>query len=132
MSPETEDRLWRTFERRPDECSGCYVTSEKLERLAKWARRRPAVAGLLAALLVVLLLGTGASTFFAVRAGIARDRAEVRELEAVSAGKAAGSAGQEAGQTELLVGAVRRRLPGEFGRSRIAAQPLGEVRREIA
>jgi WD40 repeat protein/tetratricopeptide (TPR) repeat protein len=68
----------------------------ELERLAKWARRRPAVAGLLAALLVVLLLGTGFSSFFAVRAGLARDRAELRELEAVSASKAAVSASQAA------------------------------------
>jgi WD40 repeat protein/tetratricopeptide (TPR) repeat protein/tRNA A-37 threonylcarbamoyl transferase component Bud32 len=70
----------------------------ELERLAKWARRRPAIAGLLAALLVALLAGAGASAFFAVRAGIARDKAELREKDAVNATRAAVSAGKEAGE----------------------------------
>jgi tRNA A-37 threonylcarbamoyl transferase component Bud32 len=39
-----------------------------LGRLAKWARRRPAVAALLAAVLLALAGGTGISTYFAVDA----------------------------------------------------------------
>jgi serine/threonine protein kinase len=39
-----------------------------LERGWRWCRRNPAVAALLAAVMLVLVLGTGFSTFFAVRA----------------------------------------------------------------
>jgi hypothetical protein len=39
-----------------------------LERLAKWARRQPAVATLLAAVLVLLIAGISVSTFFALDA----------------------------------------------------------------
>jgi WD40 repeat protein/tetratricopeptide (TPR) repeat protein len=68
----------------------------ELERLAKWARRRPAVAGLLAALLVALVAGTGVSMVFAIRAGIARDKAEWREKDAVIASEAALGARKDA------------------------------------
>jgi hypothetical protein len=47
------------------------------ERSWRWCRRNPAVAGLLAAVFGVLLLGTAVSTFFAVRAS--------REAEAARA-----------------------------------------------
>jgi hypothetical protein len=40
-----------------------------LERLAKWARRRPAIAASLAALLVAMLGSAAATTYFAFRAG---------------------------------------------------------------
>jgi WD40 repeat protein/serine/threonine protein kinase len=46
----------------------------ELERLWMWARRRPAVAGLIAALFLTLIAGSIVSTVFAVRAGgFARD-----------------------------------------------------------
>jgi len=38
----------------------------ELERVWKWARRRPAIAGLAAAVVVTLLLGTGVSTYLAL------------------------------------------------------------------
>src|SRR5262245_17970025 len=47
----------------------------RLERGLKWARRNPAVAGLLAALLLVLLLGIGVSVKFATDARNERDEA---------------------------------------------------------
>jgi serine/threonine protein kinase/WD40 repeat protein/Flp pilus assembly protein TadD len=57
----------------------------ELERLWMWARRRPATAGLVAALFLCLLAGSVISTVFAVRAdGFARD-AELREKEATTA-----------------------------------------------
>jgi WD40 repeat protein len=63
-----------------------------LGRAARWARRRPAVAGLLAAAAVLLLGGTAVSTYFAVDArGRARDadrarqQAEANERDAVEA-----------------------------------------------
>ena len=61
----------------------------ELERLWMWARRRPAMAGLVAALFLCLLAGSVVSTVFAVRAdGFARD-AESREKDATVARDAA-------------------------------------------
>ncbi|HEX5271988.1 MAG TPA: hypothetical protein VFW33_15935, partial [Gemmataceae bacterium] len=61
---------------------------DTLERAWRWARRRPAVAGLLVALAVALLAGTALSTYFAVGAGrradearAARDRADQQSAE---------------------------------------------------
>jgi WD40 repeat protein/tetratricopeptide (TPR) repeat protein len=57
----------------------------ELERLWMWARRRPATAGLVAALFLCLLAGSVVSTVFAVRAdGFARE-AELREKDATTA-----------------------------------------------
>src|SRR5262249_20603867 len=54
----------------------------ELEKLWMWARRRPAIAGLVAALSLCLLAGSVVSTVFAVRAdGFAR-AAALRENEA--------------------------------------------------
>jgi WD40 repeat protein len=53
-----------------------------LERAAKWARRNPAVAVLLAAVLFSLLLGTSAATFFALRASHSADEARSKADEA--------------------------------------------------
>jgi serine/threonine protein kinase/WD40 repeat protein len=62
------------------------------DRLVKWARRRPAVAGLLGALLVTLAAGAAVSTYFAFEereqaraAGTARDKALVAQGEARAA-----------------------------------------------
>src|SRR5262245_28428161 len=61
----------------------------ELEKLWMWARRRPAIAGLVAALLLCLLVGSVVSAVFAVRAdGFARDAA-LREKDATSARDAA-------------------------------------------
>jgi serine/threonine protein kinase/WD40 repeat protein/Flp pilus assembly protein TadD len=57
----------------------------EVEKLWMWARRRPAIAGLVAALFLCLIAGSVVSTVFAVRAdGFARD-AELREKDATSA-----------------------------------------------
>ncbi len=47
-----------------------------LERGWRWCRRNPAIAGLLAALVAVLLLGSGTATLFGVRAIQEAERAE--------------------------------------------------------
>ena len=61
----------------------------ELERMWMWARRRPALAGLAAALVLCLLAGSVVSTVFAFRANeFARDAAD-REREANSARDAA-------------------------------------------
>src|SRR5581483_1774969 len=61
----------------------------ELERLWMWARRRPAMAGMVAALFLCLLAGAVVATALAVRAdGFARN-AEAREKEATAARDAA-------------------------------------------
>jgi serine/threonine protein kinase len=47
-----------------------------VERAVKWARRRPAVTGLLASLALTLMLGVAISTYFAVRASRQATEAE--------------------------------------------------------
>jgi WD40 repeat protein len=54
----------------------------RLERAALWARRNPAVAGLLAAVAVSLLLGASAATYFGVRATHKADLAEQEKQRA--------------------------------------------------
>jgi WD40 repeat protein len=56
-----------------------------LERAWRWARRRPAVAGLLLALVVALLSGTGLSTYFALEASHRAEQAEWQEHQASEA-----------------------------------------------
>src|SRR5205823_3565633 len=56
--------------------------SSVLERTIKWARRRPAVAGLAGALLVVALLGFGLVTWKWNEATAERDRAQQAERDA--------------------------------------------------
>lgn len=60
-----------------------------MERMWKWARRRPALAGLIAAVVLAVLAGTGVSTFFGFqaqqRAGEAKKAsAEARHAAAVA------------------------------------------------
>lgn len=64
----------------------------RVERCWRWCRRHPAVAGLASLAVLLLLFGTGFSTFFAIQAGAsakaerkAREDAEVKEAKAVAA-----------------------------------------------
>src|SRR5262245_29497184 len=92
---ELADDLQRFLDGRP-------ITARRateLEKLRMWARRRPAIAGLVAALVLCLLAGSVVSAVFAVRAdGFARDAA-LREKEATSARDAARRHADEAEQT---------------------------------
>jgi len=54
----------------------------RLPRLWRWCRRRPLVAGLLAGLLITLIGGAAASTYFAARATKSAALAEARAAEA--------------------------------------------------
>jgi hypothetical protein len=60
-----------------------------LERLGKWARRRPAVAALTAAVAAALLLGAGVASYFAAdayrQAGLATDRENTANTERAKA-----------------------------------------------
>lgn len=57
----------------------------ELERMWMWARRRPATAGLIAALSLCLLAGTVVSNVFAARARASARAAQLREAEATAA-----------------------------------------------
>jgi WD40 repeat protein/predicted Zn-dependent protease len=54
----------------------------ELERVWKWAKRRPAVAGLLAALVLALTGGTAVSLYYAFKAEERAHTAEARRIEA--------------------------------------------------
>lgn len=68
----------------------------EVERLWKWARRRPAVAGLIAALFLCLVAGSVISTAFALRANRFALAAELREKDANAARDAARRSAAEA------------------------------------
>jgi hypothetical protein len=53
-----------------------------IERVAKWARRNPALAGAVVAVAAVLLLGTGASLYFAFDASRQAEKAKENEAAA--------------------------------------------------
>jgi WD40 repeat protein/tRNA A-37 threonylcarbamoyl transferase component Bud32 len=61
----------------------------KAERAARWARRKPAVAGLAAALVVALTAGVVGTTLFAVEAGSEAGRANAKAAEAERQARAA-------------------------------------------
>jgi transposase/tRNA A-37 threonylcarbamoyl transferase component Bud32 len=61
----------------------------RLERAWKWVRRNPALAGALSAVALVLLLGAGISTYFAVDAAWQAEEARKSEDQAVRDEKAA-------------------------------------------
>jgi len=54
----------------------------RAEKLYRWCRRNPAVAGLQAALAVTLLVGTTVSTFFAIQSESQREQAEKNQRDA--------------------------------------------------
>jgi hypothetical protein len=59
--------------------------ADRWEKTAKWVRRNPVVAALLAAVVVLLLSGTGVSLYFAVDASNQADTARRNEADAVAA-----------------------------------------------
>jgi WD40 repeat protein/tRNA A-37 threonylcarbamoyl transferase component Bud32 len=61
----------------------------ELERVWKWARRRPALASLLAALVLALAGGIVGTSYYAWKAGLRAGEAEARRLEAENAQKTA-------------------------------------------
>ncbi len=66
------------------------------ERSFKWAKRRPAVASLAAAVLVTLLAGTVVSSYFAVRYYAAAKRADAKAADALTENRRANDNAQKA------------------------------------
>jgi serine/threonine protein kinase/WD40 repeat protein/tetratricopeptide (TPR) repeat protein len=107
----------------------------ELERLWKWARRHPAVAGLLLAVVVSLLAGAGVSTYFAFLAGERarqavgeRDKAEKSAAQAVAEAERAQNAEHKAVASEDT---VRRQLAELTLQSGQAHAQSGEVARGL-
>ncbi len=75
---EMADDLRRYQEDRPIRAR----RASSAEQAWRWCRRNPAVAGLIAAVLVVFAAGAGVATFFAVRAQAERERAEGQRTKA--------------------------------------------------
>jgi WD40 repeat protein/serine/threonine protein kinase len=55
-----------------------------IERASRWCRRNPLVAALTAAVAFLLIAGTAVSTYFAIDATLARDRADAEALNATN------------------------------------------------
>jgi eukaryotic-like serine/threonine-protein kinase len=75
------DDLRRYIEDRPIRARRATVA----EQMVRWCRRNPAVAALMAAVMLAILTGAGFASFFAVRAGNERAKAVDREREAIAA-----------------------------------------------
>jgi WD40 repeat protein/tRNA A-37 threonylcarbamoyl transferase component Bud32 len=61
----------------------------RMERVGRWCRRNPVVAGLTAAIAIVLIAGASAATYFAIDATLARNRADAKAKEALDNAKKA-------------------------------------------
>src|SRR5262249_14132431 len=97
-------------------------------RAAKWVRRNPAVAGLLAAVVLVLLAGTVVSTFFAFAAAAQAKQARIHEAEARKNAEIAEQNAAELGQANAGLKKSRDELETTMARSLIrplALQPGG-------
>jgi serine/threonine protein kinase len=100
-----------------------------VERVGRWCRRNPAVAGLTAAVLLLMAAGTGLSSWLAVRAAQARDaeveqrqQAEKSEQKALAAAAAEKEAKETAEANEAETKAVL-----DFVQKKVfaAARPVG-------
>jgi hypothetical protein len=67
----------------------------RAERLVKWVRRNPGLAGMTALVVVALLAGTGFSTAFGIAAGRQAERAERKEADALAKGEELAAANED-------------------------------------
>jgi hypothetical protein len=103
------------------------------ERVARWARRNPVVAGSLAGVVLVLVAGTLVSAYFAVDAGRQAQQARDKgaDLEKANAGSAFGPACRPRGRAGIGRPLPRRGPPGPL-RCRIAPRtPDGGASRHL-
>ncbi len=112
----------------------------RLPRLWRWCRRRPLVAGLLASLLIALIGGTAASTYFAARAAKSAALAEARAAEATDrlwhaylaearATRWSGRPGQRFDSLKAVAAAAAIRPSSELRDEAIACMALSDLRR---
>jgi WD40 repeat protein len=82
------------------------------ERAVKWVKRRPAVAGLLAALLVALMTGLVVSTAFAIEAGNRAEEADANARRAEEKEKDADKRAEEADKARQETDRERQKVEG--------------------
>ncbi len=100
----------------------------ELERVWKWARRRPAIAGLLALALASLLAGTAVSTAFGLAARRQAQAARKSERKAHDSAQAAREARDRAEAAAL---GASRQATRSATRSALAAAEAGEIDRGL-
>jgi len=80
----------------------------RAQRLWRWCRRNPVMAGMSAALVLVLLAGTGTSTYYAVREATQRQEAEGSLYESLYQQARSGWLSKEPGWREKSLVAIRQ------------------------
>jgi eukaryotic-like serine/threonine-protein kinase len=100
----------------------------ELERVWKWARRRPAIAGLLALVLVSLVAGTVVSTLFGLAARKQTQAAKTSEGQAQASAQVARDARDRA---EAAAIEASRQATRSTTRTALAAAQAGEIDRGL-
>ncbi len=105
----------------------------RLERAAKWVRRSPVVAGLTAAVALVLVLGAGVSTCFAIAAGREAAVAEQRATAEAKAKALAQAETKRAEQEKARAETERKRAEAQLSRAEwlVYAAKLAQAQREF-
>ncbi len=104
----------------------------RLQRLGRWCRRRPLIAGLIAAIVLVLLTGTAVSCYFTVeasrRAQDATERLWQAYLAQARAGRRSGRDGQRFDSLKAIASAGAIRPSPELRDEAIACMALADLR----
>jgi hypothetical protein len=106
----------------------------RAERLWRWCKRQPVVAGLTAAVTLSLVAGTLISSIFAVKAYRERDRANVNTVRADQNAKRADASAAEARRKAKQAEDERQRAETQLLRARAAqyAIQIGLAQRDLA
>ncbi|MEX0677692.1 MAG: protein kinase, partial [Pirellulales bacterium] len=111
----------------------------RLERGWRWCKRRPAVASLAAAVLLLLLVGTGVSSYFAIEANaqsreamVERERAEEGFRRARQASTLAEARAQTANSvSQFLIDMFQKPTPYQLFATRLGSRDLDAMSRGL-